>query len=191
MTSTTSRLSDTFTTASTPCAARLLVCVSVWLLRMPRRQRATLLRQHSDGNCADTAEKSANWLQLGSPSDACVDGRRAPTPSRHARGLRYAAEIAVSRNIQQSTAGAFVTRWKHEVQVAILRRWAAMTRAVLPRATARELWLLTEVVNRDDGDDARAPPLDEDGITDPMSDLESLASADREGISRGRNADEA
>ena len=105
-----------------------------------------------------------------------ADGRPHPAVMRT---LLYAAEIAVSRNSQQSTAGALVARWKHEVQVAILRRRAAMTRAVLPRrATAQELWLLTGVADRDDGDDARAPPLDEDGTTDPGSDLESLASAD-------------
>ena len=37
-----------------------------------------------------------------------------------------------------------------------------MTRAVLPRPTSQELWLLAGQVDRDDGDDGRAPPLEED-----------------------------
>ena len=44
-----------------------------------------------------------------------------------------------------------------------MRRCAVMTRAVLPRVTTQELWLLSGRVDRADGDDARAPPLDEDG----------------------------
>ena len=38
-----------------------------------------------------------------------------------------------------------------------MRRRAAMTRAT------PELWLLSSRVDKADGDDARAPPLDEDG----------------------------
>ena len=84
--------------------------------------------------------------------------------------MRYAADIATTRNGQQSTAGALVGRWKHEIQVAILRRRAAMARAVLPRATAQELWLLAGQVDRD-GEDARGLlPLEEDGDFDDLED---------------------
>jgi hypothetical protein len=103
-----------------------------------------------------------------------ADGRPHPAAMRT---LRYAAGIAVSRNAQQATASSLVSRWKHEAQVAILRRRAAMTRAVLPRVTAQELWLLSGPVDRADGDDARVPPLDEDG---DVAEGEAVNAADSE-----------
>jgi hypothetical protein len=103
------------------------------------------------------------------------------------RTLRFAADIAVTRNGQQATAGALVSRWQHEVQIAILRRRAAMARAVLPRASAQELWLLTGQTDRDINDGDRAPPLDEDGASvmaesadDAGSDSENDAEDDQE-----------
>ena len=76
--------------------------------------------------------------------------------------MSFAAEVAVTRNGQQATAGALVSRWKHEIQIAILCRRAAMTRAVLPRASAQQLWLMEGRVDREGGNDARAAPLNED-----------------------------
>jgi hypothetical protein len=55
-----------------------------------------------------------------------------------------------------------MARWGHEIQVAIQRRRAAMTRAVLPRASAREDWLLTGRTDATPSSGNRAPPLDED-----------------------------
>ena len=78
------------------------------------------------------------------------------------RTLRYAADIAANRNGQQASAATLVYRWKHEIQIAILRRRAAMTRAVLPKATAEEVWMLSGIIDRDGGSDERLPPLDED-----------------------------
>ena len=48
------------------------------------------------------------------------------------RTLQYAADVASSRNGQLMTAKSLHRRWKHEIQVALLRRRAAMARAVLP-----------------------------------------------------------
>ena len=81
------------------------------------------------------------------------------------RTLRYAADIAAHRNGQQVSAGRLVSRWSHEIQIAILRRRAAMSRAVLPRLTARDVWLLAGQAERDGGGGARAPALDEDGLS--------------------------
>ena len=47
-----------------------------------------------------------------------------------------------------------VTRRKHEVAVAIMRRRAAMSRAVVPRRTAWEEWFLARL--------AEQPPTDVD-----------------------------
>ena len=41
-----------------------------------------------------------------------------------------------------------------------------MSRAVLPKASARQLWLLTGQPDREDGNCQRAPPVDEDGASD-------------------------
>ena len=59
----------------------------------------------------------------------------------------------------QVSAKAIQHRWTHEVQIALLRRMAAMTRAVLPLTSATNHW-------------ARAPLLDgsEDEDTDTGTD---------------------
>ena len=87
-----------------------------------------------------------------------ADGRPHPAATRT---LRYAAEIAASRNGQEASPGTLVSRWKHEIQVAILRRRGAMARAVLPKATAQEQWLLTGRSDRSEHV-AQVPLLGED-----------------------------
>ena len=64
-------------------------------------------------------------------------------------------------------------RWKHEIQIAILRRRGAMARAVLPRATAHEDWMLTGWAGRDEELPAGAAILEEE-------DAESYCSVDDE-----------
>ena len=46
-------------------------------------------------------------------------------------------------------------RWRHEIQIAILRRRAAMFRATQPKVGAKEAWLLTGAPG-DGGDDGGA-----------------------------------
>ena len=58
------------------------------------------------------------------------------------RTLRHAADTASSRNGQQMLAKSLQRRWKHEIQIALLRRRAPTTRAVLPNPSARAEWLL-------------------------------------------------
>ena len=97
------------------------------------------------------------------------------------RTLQFAAQIATTRNNQQASAGSLVARWKHEIQIAILRRRAAMARAVLPKATAQQLWLLSGQVDRDDGEVERALPLEEDETIEIVEeDVESGTSQGQE-----------
>ena len=73
-----------------------------------------------------------------------ADGR--PHPAA-VRTLRYAAAQAVVCAGGIGDAAWLLRRWKHEIMVAILRRRAAMARAVLPRRSEREEWLLTVHAN--------------------------------------------
>ena len=69
-----------------------------------------------------------------------ADGRPHPAVTRT---LRLAAGQAASKGGGQSTPKALMERWKHEIQIAIMRRRAAMMRAVVPGASAAGAWLLT------------------------------------------------
>ena len=73
------------------------------------------------------------------------DGRPHPAVTRT---LKFASELASRRHAEQDTASALMGRWRHEIQIAILRRRAAMCRAVLPKATAFEHWLRTGIADR-------------------------------------------
>ena len=48
------------------------------------------------------------------------------------RTLRYAAEQSASRGGDATDAKALMRRWCHEIQLAIMRRRAAMVRSVRP-----------------------------------------------------------
>ena len=56
--------------------------------------------------------------------------------------MKYAADIAARRQGGAAAPG-LLARWKHEITVAIVRRRAAMVRAVQPAMGAKELWMLT------------------------------------------------
>ena len=74
-----------------------------------------------------------------------ADGRPHPAVTRT---LQYAAGIASSRNGQQMSAKSLHRRWKHEIQIALLRRRAAMARAVHPNPSARAEWLFAGIIDR-------------------------------------------
>ena len=76
-----------------------------------------------------------------------------------ARTLQHPADIASSRNGQQMSAKSPQHRRKHEIQIALIRWRAAMTRAVLPNPSARAEWLLAGIIGRDLSHWAQAPPL--------------------------------
>ena len=90
------------------------------------------------------------------------DGRPHPAVTRT---LRFAASVASRRT--GSDAGALVKRWRHEVQVAIQRRRAAMARAMMPVLSQQELRLLTGQGGLQQDPTARAPTL-EDGCAEGM-----------------------
>ncbi len=109
------------------------------------------------------------------------EGRPHPAVTRT---LRYAAGIAATRGGSQSSAGAllgrWLGRWRHALQIAIQRRRAAMTRAVLPRRSRREEWLLTGRTETTPSSAFRAPPLDDDGAAESGDDGEDEAALDDE-----------
>ena len=86
-----------------------------------------------------------------------ADGRAHPAVTRT---LQYAADIASCHNGQQMSAKALQHRWKHEIQIALLRRRAVMTRAVLPDTTVRERWFLAGLTDTAASHWVRTPPLD-------------------------------
>ena len=118
-----------------------------------------------------------------------ADGR---PQSAATRTLQDAADIASSRNGNPMSAKSLQYRWKHGVQIALLRRRAAMTRAVLPNPPARAERLVAGIINRALSHWARAPPLDtgadtgihrsrpdedaDTGVPDDLDDIASLAS---------------
>ena len=80
-------------------------------------------------------------------------------------------------------AKSLVARWGHEIQVALMRRRAAMARAVLPRLSGRDAWMLTGSSGAVPTSERRCPPLGEHDADDvgggdflgPGSDDDSVA----------------
>ena len=72
-----------------------------------------------------------------------ADGRPHPAVSRT---LQFAADIASSRNGQHWSAKSRHRRWKHEIQIALLRRRAA--RSALPNLSARAERLFASIIDR-------------------------------------------
>ena len=68
-----------------------------------------------------------------------ADGRPHPAV---VRTLKFAAGVAERRHGGEASGG-LLKRWRHEIGVAIMRRRAAMARAVLPRPKAKDLWMMT------------------------------------------------
>ena len=78
--------------------------------------------------------------------------------------LQHIAQQAANRSDQDVCVKEFLSRWRHEMQIALLQRKAAMYRAVLPKRGAAAQWPLTgsnkhvpshrgraETVDRDSG----------------------------------------
>ena len=171
LTTTTSRPADIFTTAAVPGrGAALDVCVASPNAAAAmgdaaaaafRRKLHRYRQEITELAAAGIAFRPLVWTADGCPHPAVT------------RTLQHAAQIAVTRNNQQASAASLVARWKHEIQIAILRRRAAMARAVLPKATAQELWMLGGLVDRTDGEPGRALPLEEDDSIEVHSECRS------------------
>ena len=69
-----------------------------------------------------------------------AEGRPHPAVKRT---LKFAASIAARRHGGGDATQGLLRRWRHEIGVAIMRRRAAMVRAVLPRPKAKDLWMVS------------------------------------------------
>ena len=86
-----------------------------------------------------------------------ADARPTPTAMRT---LKYAAQQAAARMGTQGESQTTMARWKNELTIAIMRRRAAMSRAVVPRRTAWEEWMLAGVAEQPPTDAGRRSELD-------------------------------
>ena len=68
-----------------------------------------------------------------------------------------------------------MARWRHEIQIAIQRRRAAMARAVLPKSSAREEWLLLGRTEGPPCAESRAPLLSSDDWEEAAGDAKEWA----------------
>ena len=91
--------------------------------------------------------------------------------------MKFAAQLIACKR-GQDFGGGFLSRWKHEVQVAIQRRRAAMARSVLPRLTKEELWLLSGCVDSGPSEHRRQLPLEEDETLDFVDELDEHVQPD-------------
>ena len=80
---------------------------------------------------------------------ALLFGRRTDDRTRPSRErLSTHQTTASGRNGQQMSAKSLHRRWMHEIQIVLLRRRAAMARAVLPSPSARAEWLFAGIIGR-------------------------------------------
>ena len=157
LTTTQSRPADILTTAAVPGrSAALDVCVAspnasaaagdaaeAAFRRKLRRYRNEIRELAAAG----IAFRPMIWTSNGRPHPAVT------------RTLCFAAEQAANRSAQASEAKTLLGRWRHEIQIAILRRRAAMMRAVIPRTGSHMQWLLTGYTGRVPSSLVRAAPL--------------------------------
>ena len=74
------------------------------------------------------------------------------------RAPQHVADIASCRNAQRMSAKALQHEWKHEVQIALLRRRATMIRVVIPSISAREQRLVASLMDGAASHSVQAPP---------------------------------
>ncbi len=177
LTNTRSRPADIFTTAAVPGRrAALDVCVAspnaaaaagdaaeAAFKRKLRRYRNEIPQLAAAG----ISYRPLVWTATGRPHPAVT------------RTMQYAAELAANRSEQHADSASMLARWRHEVQIAILRRRAAMLRAVLPRPSARAEWLLTGFVQGLPDSAHRAPPIAADGDSGEPTSQEA---SERDGV---------
>ena len=135
-----SRSADIFTTAAVPGrSAALDVCVAS---SSAAAARGDAVQASFDRKLSNDRNEIPDLRNQGIHCRPLVSTAAGPPHPAVTRTLQYAADIASSRNDQQMSAKLLQRRWKHELQIALLRRRAAMTQAVLPNPSARAEWLL-------------------------------------------------
>eukprot|EP00930_Biecheleria_cincta_P046679 TRINITY_DN32221_c0_g1_i1.p1 TRINITY_DN32221_c0_g1~~TRINITY_DN32221_c0_g1_i1.p1 ORF type:complete len:344 (-),score=34.72 TRINITY_DN32221_c0_g1_i1:164-1195(-) len=145
-----------------------------------RRKMRTYRREIAELAAAGISVRPMAWTSNGRPHPAAT------------RTLHYAAELAANRNEDASAANALLSRWQHEIQVAIQRRAAAITRAVLPRTSAANIWLLTGYPGGTPNATNRARPLHQAPVSSRSSQEACVRDSgeDEEGIEQEQWTDE-
>ena len=160
LTSTTARPADILTTAAVPGrSAALDVCIASSSAAIARGDAAEAAFKRKLRHYRALIPELAAAGVVYRPLVWTADGRPHPAVSRT---LGYAAQLAASKAGRSETPKAFVRRWQHEVQIAILRRRAAMARAVLPAAPGNLAWLLTGKIDQPPCIHGRLPVLEEE-----------------------------
>ena len=119
LTETQSRPADLFTAAAVPGrSAALGVCVAS---PMQQRLEETPRRQPLILNCHITGKKFLIFVVRASFYRSRVQTADGRPHVAATRTLQYAADIASSPNGQQIPVKSLQHRWKHEVQIALLR----------------------------------------------------------------------
>ena len=168
LTSTSSRPADILTTAAVPGRrAALDVCVAPPNSSSAaadaaesafRRKLRRYRREIPQLAAAGISFRPMVWTSNGRPHPAAT------------RALQYAAQLVATRGDGGTSAKAFLSRWRHEIQVAILRRSAAKARAVLPRACASDRWLLSGYAPGVPDGTRRARPLTQHDLDEGEAD---------------------
>ena len=112
----------------------------VWSFPMQQRLEETRCRRRFIANCPTTGMKSRTCATRAFHHRPLDGG--AATPCRRWNTAVCRHRI---RNGQQMSAKSLQRRWKHEI--ALLRRTAAMTRAILPNPSARAEWLFVGIID--------------------------------------------
>ena len=145
LTASQSRPADIFTTAAVPGrSAATDVCVASPSAAAARGDAAQASFDRKFSHFRDEISDSRDRGTHNRPLFWTADGR--PHPAR-TRTWQHAADTASNRNGQQMSAKSLQRKWKHTIQMALLRRRAPMTRAGLPNPSARAEWLLASIID--------------------------------------------
>ena len=123
--------------------SRRWISTFVWPPPLQQQLTKTHHRQHLIANFRIAGMKLWNCDNRAFTIASCLDSGWATAAVT--RTLQYAADIASSRNGQQMSAQSLQRRWKHEIQIALSRRRAAMARAFLHNPAAE--WLLAGIID--------------------------------------------
>ena len=160
LTTTQARPADIFTNAAVPgrCAA-LDVCVASPIAAAAGDDAAEAAFKRKLRHYAGVLPQLRQAGIAFRPLIWTADGRPHPAATRT---LRFAAERAARRDVNGRPAKEMMGRWKHEVAIAIARRRAGMARAVMPRKTARQRWLLNGMADQAPTSNLRQPCIEDD-----------------------------
>ena len=160
LTTTQARPADILSNAAVPgrCAA-LDVCVASPNAAAARGDAAEAAFQRKLEHYADVLPQLHAAGIAFRPLVWTADGILHPATTRT---LRFPAERAARRDANGASSKAMLGRWKHEIAIAIARRCAAMARAVMPRRTAHQQWLVSGLADAVPSSMQRMPTIEEE-----------------------------